>query len=110
LIRRENRALHYYDNLRFYGADGDNILFYGKTTPARDNIILVVLNLDAFMMRSSYIYVPIAEFGLNEGEAYQVHDLLTEDRYTWYGSRNYVELDPHTRPAHIFRVRRWTGG
>ena len=23
---------------------------------------------------------------------------------------NYVELDPEIQPAHIFRVRRWTGG
>src|SRR5213083_1815633 len=35
-IRRENRALHGYANLRFYGADDPNILFYGKMTPARD--------------------------------------------------------------------------
>ena len=26
---------------------------------------------------------------------------------TWYGRRNYVELDPLTRPAHIFRIRRF---
>ncbi|MEP6956463.1 MAG: hypothetical protein ABI883_06525, partial [Chthoniobacterales bacterium] len=45
-----------------------------------------------------------------EGEAYQVHDLLTDARYTWYGSRNYVELDPFTQPAHVFRLRRSLGG
>ncbi len=53
-------------------------------------------------------YAP-AEFGLSESEAYQVHDLLTDARYTWHGSRNYVELDPSTQPAHIFRVRRPLG-
>ena len=45
-IRKENRALQFYDNLRFYHADNDAILFYGKMTAARDNIILVVVNLD----------------------------------------------------------------
>ncbi|MDQ6862048.1 MAG: alpha-1,4-glucan--maltose-1-phosphate maltosyltransferase [Verrucomicrobiota bacterium] len=108
-IRRENRALHEYTNLRFYGADNDQILFYGKSTAARDNIVLVVVNLDVFAKHHSYIHVPIAEYGIAEGEAYQVHDLLTDDRYTWHGSRNYVELDPETRPAHIFRVRRSIG-
>ena len=41
-----------------------------------------------------------------EGETYQVHDLLTDERFLWRGSRNFVKLDPHTRPAHIFRLRR----
>ncbi|MDQ6624148.1 MAG: alpha-amylase family glycosyl hydrolase, partial [Verrucomicrobiota bacterium] len=105
-IRRENRALQLYDNLRFYHADDDSILFYGKLTPARDDIILVVVNLDPFFTHHSYVHVPLAEFGMSEAEPYQVHDLLTDERYTWFGSRNYVELNPETRPAHIFRVRR----
>ena len=108
-IRRQNRALHHYDNLRFHGADNDQILFYGKSTPAKDNIILIVVNLDAFEMHHSHIHVPIWDFGIAEGEPYQVHDLLTDERYTWFGSRNYVELQPGLRPAHIFRVRRSLG-
>src|SRR6266571_8888042 len=109
-IRRENRALHFYDNLRFYHAENDAILFYGKMTPAGDNIILVVVNLDPFRKQDSYVDVPINEFGELEGDTYQVHDLLSDARYTWRGRRNYVELDPEIQPAHIFRVRRWTGG
>jgi len=34
-----------------------------------------------------------------------VHDLLSDARYMWNGPRNYIELNPHTVPAHIFRVR-----
>ncbi len=105
-IRRENRALHFYQNLRFYRADNDQILFYGKVTVAKDNIILVVVNLDAHHSQNCYIYVPLDEFGFVEDERYQVHDLLTDARYTWNGTRNYVELDPLTQPAHIFRLRR----
>ena len=106
-IRKENRALQFYDNLRFHPADNDAILFYGKMTPARDNIILVVINLDPHRKQNSYIDVPIDDFGSVEGEAYQVHDLLTDMRYVWRGRRNYVELDPEIQPAHIFRLRRW---
>jgi len=108
-IRRQNRALHFYDNLRFYDAENDAILFYGKMTPARDDIILVVVNLDPFRKQDSYVDVPIDEFGEMEGDTYQVHDLLTDARYTWHGRRNYIELDPEIQPAHIFRVRRPTG-
>jgi starch synthase (maltosyl-transferring) len=50
--------------------------------------------------------VPIEEFGQMESDAYQVHDLLNDVRYTWRGRQNYVELDPEIQPAHIFLVRR----
>lgn len=106
-IREQNRALHEYANLRFYPADNANVLFYGKMTVSRDNIILVVVNLDPYHRHDSYVHVPLHEFGWMEGETYQVHDLITDERYTWSGSRNYVALDPHRAPAHVFRVRRW---
>lgn len=105
-IRLENRALHFYDNLRFYHAENDSILFYGKMTPSRDNIILVIVNLDPYHKQHSYVDVPIEEFGLMEGDTYQVQDLLSDARYLWHGRRNYVELDPEIQPAHVFRLRR----
>src|SRR5262245_42884915 len=105
-IRKQNRALQMYTNLRFYHADNDAILFYGKMTPARDNIILVVVNLDPFRKQNSFVHVPIEEFGQMGSDAYQVHDLLNDARYIWRGRQNYVELDPRTQPAHIFLVDR----
>jgi starch synthase (maltosyl-transferring) len=109
-IRKENRALQFYDNLRFYPAENNAILFYGKMTAARDNIILVVVNLDPFRKQHSYVDVPIDEFGQMESDVYQVQDLLSDAIYTWRGGRNYVELDPQIQPAHIFRVRRGVDG
>lgn len=106
-IRKENRALHQYSNLRFYQADNDNVLFYGKMTESKDNLILVVVNLDPYNNQDSFIHVPIEEFGLLEGDTYQVHDLLWDERYLWRGRRNFVSLSPHHRPVHIFRIRRW---
>ena len=109
-IRRENRALQFYDNLQFHHADNDAILFYAKMTASRDNIILVVVNLDPHRKQNSYVDVPIDQFGPMEADIYQVHDLISGTRYTWRGRRNYVELDPEIQPAHVFRVRRWVGG
>jgi starch synthase (maltosyl-transferring) len=79
-------------------------------TAARDNIILVVVNLDPHRKQHSFIDVPIDQFGTMEGDAYQVHDLFSEARYIWHGRRNYIELDPEIQPAHIFRIRRWIEG
>jgi starch synthase (maltosyl-transferring) len=106
-IRHENRALQEYDNLRFYTSENDNILFYGKATASRDNIVLVAVNLDPYQSHDAYIHVPVSEFGWMDSDTYQVHDLLTDERYLWRGSRNYVLLHPQTKPAHVFRVRRW---
>jgi starch synthase (maltosyl-transferring) len=109
-IRKENRAMQSYDNLHFHHADNEAILFYSKMTAARDNIILVVVNLDPHRKQHSYVDVPIDLFGAMESDTYQVHDLLSDARYVWHGRQNYVELDPQIQPAHVFRVRRWTGG
>jgi len=105
-IRDQNRALQLYTNLRFYPAENDAILFYGKMTAARDNIILVVVNLDPHRKQNSFVDVPIEQFGQMESDDYRVQDLLSGATYTWRGRRNYVELDPNIQPAHIFLVRR----
>ena len=105
-IRKQNRALQLYTNLRFYHAENDAILFYGKMTAARDNIILVVVNLDPFRKQHSFVDVPIEQFGQMESDVYKVEDLLSGATYTWRGRRNYVELDPAVQPAHILLVRR----
>ena len=99
-----------YDNLRFYRTDNDAILCYGKATPARDNIIFVVVNLDPRHSQNSYVHIPLEDFGAMEADVYQVDDLLSDARYLWRGTSNYVELNPEVQPAHIFRVRRWLAG
>ncbi len=109
-IRKENRALQFYDNLRFYPAENEFIMFYGKATVARDNIIFVALNLDPTQAQSSFVQIPLEDFGLSETEEYQMHDLLTDARYVWRGRRNDVELNPHLEQvAHVFRLRRAIG-
>jgi starch synthase (maltosyl-transferring) len=105
-IRRENRALRDLTNLRFLRAENEQILFYAKTTPALDNIIMVAVTLDPWHSQSARVEVPLGEFGMAEDAVYQVHDLLTDERFVWRGAWNFVALDPHARPAHVFRLRR----
>jgi starch synthase (maltosyl-transferring) len=105
-IRQTNRALHDYENLRFHTAENEQVLFYSKATEALDNVVLILVNLDPFNTQSAFVYVPIEDFGISESDPYQLHDLLTDEKFLWKGRRNFVMLDPHNRPAHIFRVRR----
>ncbi len=97
-IRKENPALQSDWSLAFHPVDNPQLLSYSKSTP--ENSILVVVNLDPHHLHSGWV-----DFGA-PGESYELHDLLAGGRYTWNGGRNFVELNPHTLPAHVFRVHR----
>ena len=105
-IRRDNPALQYDWNLRFFPVDNDELICYGKTDNGLDNIILLVVNLDPYHTQTGWVELPLEEFGLEPEHPYQMHDLLSDARYLWHGERNYVELVPQEVPAHIFRLRR----
>ena len=105
-IRRENRALREYANLRTHTAENDQILCFSKTTASLDEALLVAVTVDPRNTQTAFVHVPLAEFGLTASEVYQVEDLITGERYEWKGSRNFISLDPHSRPAHVFRIRR----
>jgi starch synthase (maltosyl-transferring) len=107
-IRRENSALHSDRNLRFLEISNDEMIAYAKTTPDHSNTLITIVNLDPYHTQSGWVRLPIAELGLGSGpgQAYQVHDLISEARYLWHGESNFVQLDPFACPAHIFRVRR----
>jgi starch synthase (maltosyl-transferring) len=52
-LRRDHPALQHFTNLTFYNAWNDNILYYGKTTPAKDNFLLFAVNLDPHHSQSA---------------------------------------------------------
>ena len=106
-IRRQNRALQEYANLRIQTAENDNVLCFSKSTAALDNLMLVIVTVDPWQPQTAFVHVPLADFGIGAAEAFVVEDLLTGEKFTWRGSRNFVSLNPHTRPAHVFRVRRF---
>jgi starch synthase (maltosyl-transferring) len=103
-IRRENPALHEYENLRFYGAYDDNILYYGKMTKVKDNFILIAANLDPHNAHGTTIEVPLWELGLPDSAHVEVEDLLTGSRFFWYGKFQQIHLDSHMNPCAIWRI------
>jgi len=102
--RRSNPALQHLANLRFHTAENDNVLFYVKATG--DNLLIVAVNLDPSGTQAAAVEWPLWEYGLAWDADYVVEDLLTGERWTWHGARNYVALDPSVRVAHVFRVMR----
>lgn len=106
-IRRDNPALHEYENLTFYEADNDQIIFYGKATLDRRNMVLVAVNLNPFQAQSARLRIPLEDLGLGSDETYQLHDLITDRRDLVTGPVYTIRLDPQEEPAAIFAVRRF---
>jgi starch synthase (maltosyl-transferring) len=105
-IRHENAALQNDWTLEFHPIDNDQLICYSKASVDGSNIILVVVNLSPHYTHSGFVNLDLEKLGVDERHPYQAHDLLTGARYVWNGPRNYVELNPHSMPAHIFRIRR----
>ena len=104
-IRRSSPALQQNLGLTFHPVDNDQLIAYSKVTEDGADKILVVANVDPRNAQAGFVSVDVEELGMGVDESYQVHDLLTDVRYVWHGSRNYVQLNPTVLPAHIFRVR-----
>ena len=105
-IRNNNPALASNKRLAFYPVDNEQLLFYGKSTEDLTNIILVAVNLDPHNVQEGWLQVPLETLHIEEGEVFQVHELLMDNRFLWQGRRNFVRLDPAISPAQIFLLRR----
>jgi starch synthase (maltosyl-transferring) len=131
-IRRENPALHDNRTLRFHavqleGRESEHLIAYSKASAAapvtptgralyryetfsppppgpENNVILTVVNIDVNEERQGWVELPLRELGIRVDRPYTVHDLLADQQFTWHGPWNYVELNPHLMPAHVFRI------
>jgi len=66
----------------------------------------VIVNLDPFQQQSGWTDLDLEELNLERDEAFQVEDLLSGEHYEWKGARNFVILQPGSKPAHILRIGR----
>jgi starch synthase (maltosyl-transferring) len=104
-IRRENPALQTDRGLRFHYTENDQLLAYSKSTPDNGNVVLTIVNVDPHHVQRGMVNLPLDELGLERDRPYQAHELISGARYLWNGSRNYVEVNPHSMPAQVFRFR-----
>jgi starch synthase (maltosyl-transferring) len=103
-IRLTNPALQRNEGLQFHPTDNPSLICYSKRTADGSNLILVVVNLDPFLVQAGWVNLDLDVLGLSSGDTFEVYDLLADHSYSWRGSRNYVALRPAEAPAHVFRV------
>ncbi|MCD6062473.1 MAG: alpha,4-glucan--maltose-phosphate maltosyltransferase [Flavipsychrobacter sp.] len=103
-IRKENTALQSTWNIELAETTNDQVMCYGKADISNGNTLLIAINLDPYNTHSAMVRVPLEKLGIPTDAPYMVHDLLSGDKYQWQGEWNYVALNPHEMPAHIFKV------
>jgi starch synthase (maltosyl-transferring) len=103
-IRRDNPAMWDFTNLEFHNAWNDHVMVYSKITEARDNAILVAINLDPHRAQGCHFELPLWRFGLDDHASIGVEDLIGGHRFAWTGKSQHVWLDPHHNPYAIWRL------
>ncbi|WP_283134092.1 alpha-1,4-glucan--maltose-1-phosphate maltosyltransferase [Rhizohabitans arisaemae] len=120
LLRRAHPALQELRNLHFHDVDQPELLCFSKrhsftsrqpgtedlVTRRRElgDVVLTVVNLDPHNIREATVSLDMPALGLDWHAGFVVDDELSGASYRWTRA-NYVRLDPHISPAHVFTVR-----
>jgi starch synthase (maltosyl-transferring) len=105
-IRHEHPALQQDRSFAIHHVDNEGLFATSKRDPLTGDTVLTIVNLDPQWKRGGFTWLDLEALGIErEDERFEVYDALGEARYVWQGRRNYVELDPHVSPGHIFVVR-----
>ncbi len=100
-IRHAEPPLQELSNITFLDAGNDAIIAYAKQTGGET--IIGVVSIDPHQGQSGWLLIP-ASLGLPP--SFAVHDLLTDDHYSWRIGHNYVGFAPGWRQAHVLKVQR----
>jgi starch synthase (maltosyl-transferring) len=105
-IRRAHPALHRLRNLTFHETEDAATIAYSKrrSVKGRDDTIIVVVNVDPFSTRETWVHLDMPALGLRWDEGFLAHDLVTGQSWHW-GQHAFVRLGRDLEPAHILHVR-----
>jgi starch synthase (maltosyl-transferring) len=104
-IRRENPALHSHLGITFYNCTNPNVIWFGKSTPARDNVLLVAVCLDPLHVQEAQVELPLWEWELDDAATLCAEDLVSGRNFDWHGKAQTLVIDPAAGPYRIWRVR-----
>ncbi len=114
LLRRAHPALQELRNLRFHSVDQPDMICFSKRLPGAydtatrrhglGDVVLAVVNLDPYNTHEATVRLDMPALGLDWQAEFVVDDELSGESYRWREA-NYVRLDPHINPAHIFTLR-----
>ncbi|MBS0525466.1 MAG: alpha-1,4-glucan--maltose-1-phosphate maltosyltransferase [Proteobacteria bacterium] len=103
-IRRAHPALHSHLGVRFYNSSNDQVMAYGKALPGHEDMIFTVVSLDPHNVQETSFEIPLWEWKLPDSASLAVEDLMTGNRFTLHGKRQWLRLDPGQSPFVLWRL------
>ena len=103
-LRRTHPALQSHLGIKFYNAFNDQILLYGKMSPAREDMILVAVSLDPHHAQEATFELPLWEWKLPDHGSLLVEDVIRDQTSVWTGKLQHLRLDPADLPYAIWRL------
>ncbi|WP_206610329.1 maltotransferase domain-containing protein [Croceibacterium ferulae] len=105
-LRRAHPALQTHLNTRFYAADDEHIIWYGKPAPNSGDqlteMIMVMVNMDPHNAHGCTYEVPLWQFGLPDHGTIAVEDLAHGNSFHLHGKSQTITLTPD-EPYRIWR-------
>jgi starch synthase (maltosyl-transferring) len=109
-LRKTYPQLQTHLGLRFHPADNEQVLFYSKEgthlpDQPLDSLVLVAINLSAHYLQDTNLELPLYLLGLDDHAAIEVHDLVSDTRFTWHGKWQRARLDPEQYLYVIWEIK-----
>jgi starch synthase (maltosyl-transferring) len=104
--RRHREAISLLPTLRVQEVKNGSMLGVSRMSLTRDDVLLVVVNLDPHHPQEATVWLDLETLGLPADTPFEAHDELSGATYVWRGAENYVRLDPAHEPAHVLHLRR----
>lgn len=106
-IRKAHPALQSHLNVAFYNSSNDQVMAYGKTAADHDDMIFTIVSLDPHQPQETSYEIPLWHWGLPDHASLQAENLMTGQRFTLSGKRQWLRLDPADQPFALWRL--WPG-
>ena len=103
---RHREAIALLPALRIQEIKNDSMLCVSRVNQARDDALLVVVNLAPYHPQEGTIWLDLEGLGIPADVPFEAHDELTGTTYVWQGPESYVRLDPAQQSAHVLHLRR----
>ncbi len=103
-LRATNAAMRDFTNLKFFNADDDRVLYYGRFDARAGNFLLFHVLIDPHAGADFAFELPLWEFGLPDHASIEAEDAIHGNRFTWRGKAHTLSLDPQNRPYAIWKL------
>ncbi len=102
---RHREAVSLMGTLRLQEVKNDSMLCVSRVSQSRDDVLLVVVNLDPHHPQEGTVWLDLWSLGIPTEIPFEAYDELTGTSYVWRGPENYVRLDPAVQTAHVLHLR-----